>query len=153
MDLSLSPLKTFATTRPVLYGVPAAAALGVILGLMFRVGGQIDEAPPPMAAAPPSAESATNQIAWPSGRTPDYVIGTDFLAAAQSQPATQISDSERFPLLELPTYQAPQPQADPLDISAQTPPAASQWASTRGDILDVRLPEDVSQSAEPQQQN
>jgi len=152
MDLSLSPLKRFAITRPVLYGVPTAAALGVILGLAFRVGGQIVEAPPPMAVAPPSAESPAIPIAWPSGRVPDYVIGTDFLASAQPQSPAYRSDAEEFPLLEIPAYSAPLPEPEPVEAAADTL-AAPQWASTHGDILDVRLPEDLSPPAEPLQQD
>ena len=152
MDLSLSTLKRFAASRPVLYGIPTAAALGVVFGLVFRVGGQIDEAPPPMAVAPPSAESPANPIAWPSGRVPDYVIGTDFLASAQPQSAAYRSDAQEFPLLEIPADSAPQLEPEPVEVAANTP-AAPQWASTHGDILDVRLPEDLSPPAEPLQQD
>jgi hypothetical protein len=43
MEWSWTPLKTFAQTRPVMYGAPTAAVLGVVLGLVFRVGPQLAE--------------------------------------------------------------------------------------------------------------
>jgi hypothetical protein len=149
MDLPLSALKSFATTRPVLYGVPAASALGVILGLLFRVGGQIDDAPPPMAMAQPRAEDSAAMIAWPSGKTPDYVIGTDFLAPTRVQQASYVTPEQEFPLLEIPAYRAPEPRQ--ASIEAEEPEA--QWASVEGDILDVSLPEDQRPPTEPLQQD
>lgn len=152
--MDLTPLKTFATSRPVMYGAPAALALGMALGLTFQVGSQTE---PSAYVEPPSrayvAEDA-NPIAWPSGKVPDYVIGTDFLAQAAPRhdlPAIYAADdyvAQSIPVSTPSATAASEPE--PVVVAARDAyperPAREEtrWASTGGDILDVRLPEDAS---------
>ncbi|WP_419317486.1 hypothetical protein ACN2C7_13520 [Caulobacter sp. ErkDOM-E] len=138
MDFDLTPLKTFAVSRPVLYGAPLAALLGVALGLVFQVGSQTEpfvEARPLNRAA---LEDHAQPIGWPSGKVPDYVIGTDFLA--QTRPLETYSPHYE---IEPPAmvYAAPEPEPPAL-VAARPARDETRWASTRGDILDIRLPED-----------
>jgi hypothetical protein len=149
MEWSWTPLKTFAQTRPVLYGAPTAAVLGVVLGLVFRVGPQIAEAPTMEPFNSASAEDTASPISWPSGKVPDYVIGTDFLAATRP-PAPIVADTGYY---EPVSYREPAPapvaEPPPVVIAANAAREESRWASTRGDILDLRLPEDPAPLALP----
>lgn len=151
MDIDLTPLKTFATSRPVMYGAPAALALGMVLGLMFQVGSQTE---PSAYVEPPSrayvAEDA-NPIAWPSGKVPDYVIGTDFLAQAAPRHAMpEIYAEDDYVAQSIPASTPSAVTPEPVVVAARPAyrerPAREEtrWASTGGDILDVRLPEDAS---------
>ncbi|HQR88951.1 MAG TPA: hypothetical protein PLH31_06740 [Caulobacter sp.] len=152
MDIDLTPLKTFTASRPVMYGAPAAALLGVVLGLFFQVGSQAEPADDAQTPSRAYVEEEANPIAWPSGKVPDYVIGTDFLAEAKPYdhpPAVYADDdyAAQYVPASTPAVEAAPP---PVVIAAR--PAyenrpereESRWASTEGDILDVRLPEDTS---------
>ena len=138
MAMDLTPLKTFAVSRPVLYGAPLAAVLGVVLGLVFQVGAQTE----PYIASQPlnlaALDDGAQPITWPSGKVPDYVIGTDFLAEAAPRDVPQARYEVEPPPA---TYAAPEP-APPVMIAARPPRDETRWASTQGDILDIRLPED-----------
>ncbi|WP_419254943.1 hypothetical protein ACN2C6_05755 [Caulobacter sp. ErkDOM-YI] len=138
MDFNLTPLKTFAVSQPVLYGAPLAAVLGVVLGLVFQVGPQTEafvETQPFNRAA---MADTTQPIGWPSGKVPDYVIGTDFLA--QTRPRE--TDPPRHEVEPPPVvYAAPEPAPTAM-VAARPARDETRWASTRGDILDIRLPED-----------
>lgn len=138
MDIDLTPLKTFAVSRPVLYGAPLAAVLGVVLGLMFQVGSQTE----PYAETPPlnraALEDSAQPVGWPSGKVPDYVIGTDFLAETRPRETYQ----PRYEIEPTPmAYAAPEP-APAVIVAARPARDETRWASTQGDIMDIRLPED-----------
>jgi hypothetical protein len=149
MEWSWTPLKIFAQTRPVLYGAPTAAVLGVILGLVFRVGPQIAEAPTMEPSYSASMEDTASPIAWPSGKVPDYVVGTDFIAATR-QPNPYVADTGYY---EPAAYREPPPapvaEPPPVVVAANAAREEPRWASTRGDILDLRLPEDPAPLALP----
>lgn len=146
MDIDLAPLKTFAASRPVMYGAPAAAVFGVVLGLLLRVGAQME---PPASMEPRDggvAEQTAEPIAWPAGKVPDYVIGTDFLAAAhpRSPPPSDYAYEPRVTVME-PAEAAP----PPVVVAARPARPArdeTRWASTSGDILDLRLPDDAPEA-------
>ncbi len=138
MDFDLTPLKTFAVSRPVLYGAPLAAALGMVLGLMFQVGPQTEAPVETQPSNRAALEDTTQPIGWPSGKVPDYVIGTDFLAETLSRETYQPRYEVEPPPL---VYGAPEP-APPAMVAARPARDETRWASTQGDILDIRLPED-----------
>lgn len=137
----LRNLKAFAVTRPVAYGAPACAVIGLVAGLTLRPGPQLEPYNPEMEPARVAQQDYAEPIAWPAGKAPDYVIGTDFLEATRPPPVQMVSyesDYEPPPAPDVPAYVEAQhgPAAPP-------PPAdAPHWASERGDILDVSLPED-----------
>jgi hypothetical protein len=138
----LTSLKAFALTRPVAYGAPACAAIGVIAGLAMQTGPQDGPYKSEMAPAQTSYEAMAEPIAWPAGKVPDYVVGTDFLKATQPPPVQMASYEE-------PSYEAPpMPDIPPYQPGIHGPatappdPDGPHWASERGDILDVSLPED-----------
>jgi len=138
LEQLIGQLKAFALTPPVLYGVPACAFAGVLAGMAMQTGPQDVGYTPEMEAAQYAQQEYAEPIAWPSGKVPDYVVGTDFLQATQPPPPIQYADYEPSPAPELPTYV-------PSEHGPATPPPtvdAPNWASQRGDILDVSLPED-----------
>jgi hypothetical protein len=138
MAIDLTPLKTFAASRPVAYGAPLAAVLGVVLGLVFQVGAQTEpyvESQPLNLAA---LEDTAQPIGWPSGKVPDYVIGTDFLAQIRPRETYQPHYEVEPPPV---VYAAPEPAPTAM-VAARPARDETRWASTRGDILDIRLPED-----------
>ncbi len=144
----LTQLKAFSLTRPVAYGVPVCAAIGVAAGLVMRPGAQEANYTPEMEPARTAYEAMAEPISWPAGKLPDYVVGTDFLKAQQPPPI-------QMALYE-PSYEPPPPPDIPPYVPARHGPAeppppsdAPSWASQRGDILDVSLPEDRPREAVP----
>lgn len=139
LEQILGHLKAFALTRPVMYGVPACAFAGVLAGMAMQTGPQDVGYTPEMETAQYAQQDYAEPISWPSGKVPDYVVGTDFLQATQAPPPVQYADYEPPPAPELPAYV-------PSEHGPATPPPPSvdapSWASQRGDILDVSLPED-----------
>ena len=143
MDLDLAPLKAFTTSRPVMYGAPLAAVMGVLLGLAFQVGPQteVDLQAEPVIR---TVEDVVQPIAWPSGRVPDHVIGTDFLMSAAPPIYAEVRyDDEPDYRIEPPPIAAPIPDSAPIIVASAAVRDETRWASTQGDILDVRLPDDL----------
>ncbi|ADG09940.1 hypothetical protein [Caulobacter segnis] len=136
----LDRLKVFALTRPVAYGAPACAVAGLLMGLVLQTGPQDGPYVPEMERVDRPVMAEAEPIAWPSGEVPDYVIGTDAQRPAQTPPpALQYADYEPPPEPELPPHV-------PADHGPAAPPPwpdETRWASSRGDILDVSLPEDA----------
>lgn len=144
----LRHVKAFAATRPVAYGAPACAVVGLLAGLAMRPGPQLEPYNAEMAPMRVAQQDYAEPIAWPAGEVPDYVVGTDFLEATQPPPVRMVSYEQDYappPAPDVPEYiQATHGPATP------PPPAdAPQWASERGDILDVSLPEDRRPQAVP----
>ena len=142
-------LRTLFLTPTLFQGMALAAAVGLIGGFAMKIGAQT--APAPDAGFVQGTQYAEAEpIAWPTGKTPDYVIGTDFLARTEPvspQPSEEIAyDGDAYsPIAWRPE---PQPAVVPARLapSAASPepePNQRRWASTGGDILDRRLPEDV----------
>lgn len=138
LEQILGQLKAFALTRPVMYGVPACAFAGMLAGMAMQTGPQDANYTPEMETAQYVQQDYAEPISWPSGKVPDYVVGTDFLKATQPTPPIQYADYEPPPAPDLPPYVA-------AEHGPATPPPSADthnWASARGDILDVSLPED-----------
>ena len=142
----LGRLKAFALTRPVAYGAPACAMAGVLMGLVLRTGPQDGPYVPEMERVDRPAMAQAEPIAWPAGKVPDYVIGSDALEAARTPPPTlQYADYQPPPAPDIPPYV-------PAEHGPATPPPTpdeTRWASARGDILDVSLPEDAAPTPIP----
>jgi hypothetical protein len=140
----LANLKAFALTRPVAYGAPACAFVGALAGLAMQTGPQDAGPMPDMAPVMASYENTAEPTAWPAGKIPDYVIGEDFVKSQQPPPPVEFAEYPLPPEPEVPPYV-------PASHGPATPPpqvdTAPRWASSRGDILDVSLPED--RNAEP----
>lgn len=142
----LASLKGFALTRPVAYGAPAVAMVGLLAGLAMKTGPQDAPYTPEMEPVRMAYEATAEPTSWPAGKVPDYVIGTDFLKETQAPPVEMVayqSDYEPPPPMDVPPYV-------PAQHGPATPPPpadAPHWASDRGDILDVSLPDQAQQSA------
>ena len=129
--------------RPALIGAAVALAIGVGSGLILKTGSQT--APQAYAEFIPGAGmEQVEQIAWPAGKLPDYVVGTDFLKAQRmDQPPVVVAS------YEVPEYTAPAWEPTPVPAPAAIQPVRfvqpedRAWPSTRGDILDTRLPEEA----------
>ena len=116
--------------RTPLVGAVVAAMVGVAGGLVMRTGPQIalETATYPVATAP---RDLAEPIAWPAGKVPDYVIGTDFLTPPQD-PAPEVVASEPLPdedlvvepeaaaeqLVEVEAPPAPEPPPAPVAVAA-----------------------------------
>ena len=133
----LEGLKAFALTRPVAYGAPACAAVGALAGFLMQTGPRDANFTPEMEPAPARAEASAEPIAWPSGKVPDYVVGTDFLEATRPPPI-QTAAYAPPPAPDPPPYEPGQhgPATPPPDPDSYGSP------SRDGNILDVSLPED-----------
>jgi hypothetical protein len=142
MVIDLGPLKAFATSGPVLYGALASAALGIVLGLLVRVGPQTAPSVS-MEAYAGGGEPMPEPIALPAGKVPDYMIGTDFLVPTRQRPLQPTDYVYEPRVAQSASVENPPP---PIVVAAWPERPArdeTRWASTHGDILDVRLPEDV----------
>lgn len=135
--------------RAALTGAAVALTIGLTGGLILRTGSQTA---PQIEAAFISgpAGDAVQPITWPSGKVPDYVVGTDFLPGRQpEQPPVVVASYEVSEYVPA-AWSEPEPESQ---IEAQpvrpTEPATRSWPSTAGDILDTRLPEDAPQAPEP----
>jgi hypothetical protein len=143
LEQILGHLKAFALTRPVVFGAPACAIVGILAGLAMKTGPMDGPYTPEMEMAQASSyQTEAEPISWPAGKIPDYVVGTDFLQATQPRPiqvaAYEEASYEPPPAPDVPAYV-------PAQHGSATPPPPSDaphWASERGDILDVSLPED-----------
>lgn len=134
--------------RTPLIGALVALTVGVAGGLALRTGSQIA----PGLESYPTRDSQYAEvapIAWPKGKVPDYVIGTDFLQAQRmDQPPVVVASydvPEYVPAAWPEPEPEPQPQAQPTR-RAQAQAQDRAWASTGGDILDVRLPEERAEA-------
>ena len=148
LEQFIAKVKTFTVTPPVAYGAPACAVVGLLAGLAMRPGAQDGPYTPEMEPVRTAYEATAEPIAWPSDKTPDYVIGTDFLKAQQPPPVEMASYEPSYeppPAPDVPPYV-------PAEHGPATPPPpadAPRWASERGDILDVSLPEDRPRPSAP----
>jgi hypothetical protein len=132
--------------RTALIGAAVAMTIGLAGGLVLKVGDQ-DAPLAETAFASEVAYSEAQPIAWPSGKIPDYVLGTDFIRAQQPQPPVVVAS------YEVPEYvpaawtePTPEPQSARL---VQIDDRERAWPSTGGDILNTRLPEDAPSPPEP----
>jgi hypothetical protein len=135
--------------RTALVGAAAALAVGLAGGLILRTGSQTEPAVE-TAFASGSAEAQAQAIAWPSGKVPDYVVGTDFLPARQTDQPPVVVASYEVPEYVPTSWTEPPPETQVQAPAAQPAEVAERtWPSTGGDILDTRLPEDAPPAPEP----
>lgn len=142
LEHMLAQLKGFTLTRPVAYGAPVCAVIGILAGLAMKTGPMDGPYTPDMEPVQTAYETQAEPISWPAGKTPDYVVGTDFLKMSQPPPVQMVSYDEQAyappPAMDVPPYV-------PAQHGPATPPPpadAPHWASEHGDILNVSLPED-----------
>ncbi|MFZ0266221.1 hypothetical protein [Caulobacter sp.] len=131
--------------RTALIGAAAAVTVGLTGGLLLRTGPQTT----PEAEFAYTSEASYAQvepIAWPAGKVPDYVIGTDFLRAQQSEPPPIVVASYEVPEYVPAVWSEPTPPVQPVGLAHTDQPS---WPSTSGDILNTRLPEDAPRPPEP----
>ena len=133
--------------RTALIGAAVAVAIGLTGGLILKTGSQT--APETETAyAAETGYAQAEQISWPSGTAPDYVVGTDFLRAQQPEQAPVVVASYEVPEYVPSAWAEPAPQAQParrVEVAERT------WPSTGGDILNTRLPEDAPPAPEAPQ--
>ncbi len=133
--------------RTPMIGAVVALATGLTGGIALKTGPQ-DE---PFIESVPTYDSQyaeAEPIAWPSGKVPDYVIGTDFLDAQRMDPPPVLVASYEVPEYTAPAWREPEPHVQPARMAE---PAERSWASTGGDILNTRLPEDAPPAPEASQ--
>ncbi|WP_029916397.1 hypothetical protein [Caulobacter sp. UNC358MFTsu5.1] len=130
--------------RTALIGAAVALAIGLTGGLALKVGAQTAPESDMAFASEPSA-SQDEPIAWPSGKVPDYVVGTDFLRPQRPDTPVVVASYE-VPEYVPAAWTEPTPQAQPVRLAEA---GERRWPSTGGDILDTRLPEDAPSPPEP----
>lgn len=138
--------------RTALIGAAVALTIGVAGGLILKTGSQTPQEAD-YAYVPQGPYEQVEQIAWPTGKLPDYVVGTDFLKAQQpDQPPVAVAFYE-VPEYTPATWEEPTPAPVPAAVQkvALAEPEARSWPSTGGDILDTRLPEDAPRAPEAPQ--
>ena len=135
--------------RTALVGAAVALAVGLTGGLILRTGSQTGPATETAFASEP-ADTQAQAIAWPSGKVPDYVVGTDFLPSRQTDQPPVVVASYEVPEYVPTAWTEPPPeiqvQAQPVQLAEA---AERTWPSTGGDILNTRLPEDAPPAPEP----
>ena len=132
--------------RAALIGGAVALVIGLTGGLALKVGAQTAPESDMAFASEPST-SQDEPIAWPSGKVPDYVVGTDFLRPPQPDTPVVVASYE-IPEYVPAAWTEPEPQVQPVRL-AET--GERRWPSTGSDILDTRLPEDAPSPPEPPQ--
>lgn len=134
--------------RAALIGAAVAVAIGLSGGLALRVGAQT--APVGETEIVGGIQGADAEpIIWPSGKTPDYVIGSDFLRAQHPDPPVVVASYEVPEYVPPDTQVAsvyPTPSARPVRLAEAGEPS---WPSVSGDILNTRLPEDAPDPPAP----
>ena len=133
--------------RTALIGAAVALTIGLTGGLILKTGSQAGPETE-TAFAPETAYAQAEPIAWPSGKTPDYVVGTDFLRAQQNSEQPVVVASYEVPEYVPTAWAEPTPQVQPVRVVEAT---ERTWPSTGGDILNTRLPEDAPAAPEPPQ--
>ena len=135
--------------RTALIGAAVALTIGLAGGLILKTGSQT-ASETDYAYIPQTPYERVEQIAWPTGKLPDYVVGTDFLQAQQPDQPPVVVASYEVSQYTPATWEEPTPAPAPVAIQqvAITDPEDRAWPSTRGDILDTRLPEDAPRAPE-----
>ncbi|AYV49075.1 hypothetical protein CFHF_14225 [Caulobacter flavus] len=146
-------------TRAAIVGLPVALTLGAIAGVTMQIGPQEPTAQP-FAEVHGSQYAEAAPMVWPAGKVPDYVIGQDFLRPPVDETPVVLTsaDMAEMGLVEPASYEPDPADADIVSASGATTAALDDqpavptepadapprgFASTSGDILDKRLPEEV----------
>jgi len=125
--------------RPALIGAAVALVIGLAGGLVLKIGPQSAQ-DTDAAYAGEAPYALAEPIAWPSGKVPDYVVGTDFLSAQRPQQPPVIVASYEVPEYIPTAWTEPAPEVRPVRLARVE---ERTWPSTSGDILNTRLPEDA----------
>jgi len=128
--------------RAALIGAAVAVTVGLTGGLALRVGAQTAPVGETeiLGGIPDTQAEA---IVWPSGKTPDYVIGSDFLRAQRPDPPVVVASYE-VPEYVPPDMPVASVESTPSDRPVRLAEAGEgSWPSVSGDILNTRLPEDA----------
>lgn len=133
--------------RTALIGAAAALTVGLTGGLLLKTGPQTTT-DAELAYTSEASYAQVEPIAWPTGKVPDYVVGTDFLRAQQSEPPPIVVASYEVPEYVPAAWTEPTPPVQPVRAAQADAPS---WPSTSGDILNTRLPEDAPRAPEPEQ--
>ncbi|TCS14584.1 hypothetical protein [Caulobacter sp. BK020] len=135
--------------RTALTGAAVALAVGLTGGLILRTGSQTAPQVDTVFLSGPAGDTV-QPIAWPTGKVPDYVVGTDFLPGRQPEQPPEVVASYEVPEYVPAAWSEPEPE---IQTEAQyirpAEPVDRNWPSTAGDILNTRLPEDAPQAPEP----
>ncbi len=129
----------FLAHRTALIGAAVALAIGTTGGLILRIGSQT-EAPimTAFAFASEPADTETQPVAWPSGKAPDYVVGTDYVVP-KTPPQPPVAASYEVPGYVPTAWTWPKPKTEPVRVIE---PTERTWPATAGDIPNTRLPGD-----------
>ena len=127
----------FLAHRAALIGAAVALAIGTTGGLILRIGSQT-EAPIMTAFASGPIDTEDQPIARPSGKVPDYVIGTDYVVP-KTPPQPPVAASYEVPDYVPTAWTWPKPKTEPVQVIE---PAERAWPSTAGDIRNTRPPGD-----------
>jgi hypothetical protein len=156
--IGMKPLDLLMT-RAAIVGLPVALTLGAIAGAIMQIGPQ-ERDPQPFAEAHGSQYAEAAPMVWPAGKVPDYVIGQDFLRPPVDETPVVLTSADlaQMGLVEPASYEPETTDADIVSASGATTAALDDqpavptepadaprrsFASTSGDILDKRLPEEV----------
>jgi hypothetical protein len=131
--------------RTALIGAAVAMTIGLAGGLVLKVGDQ-DAPLAETAFASEVAYSEAQPIAWPSGKVPDYVLGTDFVRAQQPA-AARGGRVLRGPRICPSRLDRADARAPTCSAWSRSTTVSATWPSTGGDILNTRLPEDAPSRA------
>lgn len=135
--------------RAALTGAAVALAVGLTGGLILRTGSQTEPQIETAFLSGPAGD-AVQPIAWPSGKVPDYVVGTDFLPGRQPEQPPEVVASYEVPEYVPAAWSEPEPEAQTEAQYVRPAESADRtWPSTAGDILDTRLPEDAPEAPAP----
>jgi hypothetical protein len=136
--------------RTALIGAAVALAVGLTGGLILKTGSQT--APQTEAAFVSEGSYAQAEpMAWPTGKVPDYVIGSDFLRAQRPEQPPVVVASYEVPEYVPTSWTEPTPSTPEAQPIRLVQADERNWPSTSGDILNTRLPEDAPSASEPPQ--
>ncbi|MFT4252894.1 MAG: hypothetical protein QM608_10445, partial [Caulobacter sp.] len=153
-------------TRAAVVGLPLALTFGAVAGMAMQIGPQ-DAQPAAFLEVHGSQYAEAAPMVWPAGKVPDYVIGQDFLRPPQDETPVVLTSADlvgmgpEMGLIEPASYEpadqdivsASGATTAAMDQPADPPEPAdaprTRYASTGGDILDTRLPEDVVAPPKP----
>jgi hypothetical protein len=125
--------------RTALVGAAVALAIGTTGGLILRIGSQTEAPIMTAFASEPAYTEAQPPVAWPSGKVPDYVVGTDYVVPKTPPQPPVVAASYTVPDYVPTAWTWPKPKTEPVRA---VEPTERAWPSSGGDIPSTRLPGD-----------
>jgi len=129
----------FLPHRAALIGAAVALAIGTTGGLILRIGSQTEAPIMTAFASEPAYTEAPPPVAWPSGKVPDYVVGTDYVVPKTPPQPPVVGASYTVPDYVPTAWTWPKPKTEPVQA---VEPAERAWPSTTGDIRNTHPPGD-----------